>query len=287
MSWRIHSCVDHGSSSHAQWDRTQNGQLFFGPTRILPVMHAVMMRACLLSLPTKGEKDCSGYIECLLQGSPVDVIGRLTMGSICEEISYRCIMNWPKWIYSHLQAYRQGRCRSGKGAPSTPNGGRSPWILFKGCTFGALHILNHTRAGTENASSKDQFEAIIGAVVQFVCAFATSVDELDPLAEKHGLAAAIGSHVTHNMLVIGIHTVLCKLSQTMHNNLNCHTTWSPYYPTILLVQPRSSRIQGRRHLIDIELSISAGNESSSLAVVCHANPSMINKLCGSHKSLHV
>jgi len=132
-----------------------------------------------------------------------EVYKKMAKVSIHEEIIFRCVLNWPLWLYGRLMT-----CSDDKGSKTqretqenTASMYRRQWVLFTAFCFGVLHIGNSLRPGIEDASLDCQSYSIVLALVQSTSCFLNSVFLYNPLAEKHGLAAAIGAHVCGNMLI--------------------------------------------------------------------------------------
>jgi hypothetical protein len=169
----------------------------FGPTWTVTLISDVIAMACLVP----------GRQSELLMRLSTQAASSWIVRAVCEEITFRCILDWPLWLYRRLLA----TCNPSPLHPKEERRifyGHAPWVVFKGLCFGAMHIEHWLVSGIEDASSKDQLGAISGATHQLLWCFLASVRVFDPLARKYGLVASVGAHATHNALGFGLKAAL-------------------------------------------------------------------------------
>jgi len=209
-------------------------EALFGPTCFVAWMHNVVRIYCCVpnfdDITNKQAATTTSvkYNEYLTQSPAAQVATVMSLLAIFEEITFRCVLNWPLWVKRGLQAAwnrrrrHKGECRPTKRLKSkeAKEGSDSssihqPWFIFKGLCFGALHIGNHLGPRSEFASREVKIASITCAVVQSVGCFILSTKRCDPLAEELGLLAAIAAHVSNNLLVVGWITVFSKLTAAL------------------------------------------------------------------------
>ena len=160
-------------------------------------------------------------ILCMAPGRQMDFLAHYAtipfpswiVRAICEEVTFRRILNWPLWLCRRLSTNWNSLSSQRKEEKSMLQL-HALWVLLKGLCFGAMHIDHWLSSGIENANPKDQLGAISGATHQTLWCFLASVRIYDPLATKYGLAAAIGAHVTHNALGFGLRAALRTITGT-------------------------------------------------------------------------
>jgi hypothetical protein len=85
-------------------------------------------------------------------------------------------------------------------------------VLLKSFSFATMHIDNWMRPGLKHASTENQKEVFVSATAQTINTFFLSSNLLSPVAEMHGLAGAIGAHVTWNIFAAGLIAVFKRLA---------------------------------------------------------------------------
>lgn len=124
----------------------------------------------------------------------------MALSSVYEEITFRGVLNLPLWLFQRIWIDRTAKSTQERQQMKAEASKR--WIYFKGILFGILHIRNHILPGIEGSSPENQLHSIIWALSHVSMCAISSITMYDRLAEKHGLAAAIGAHVAKNQIIL-------------------------------------------------------------------------------------